>query len=447
MKEPHPIAMARMTILGSLISSHFNRGELKPEIARIAERAHAIPGSEHQRISAKTIERWYYIYQQGGLDALAPTPRSDKGVSKISPEVQEAIVTAKKANPKRSIRQLVKLMENEGLVAKKTLSRSTVHRLLKRHGLSRPTGGPSEIPEHRSFNTEFAGEIWYGDVMHGPKVLVNHRWRKVYLVSLMDDASRLITHCAFCLGETALDIEGVLKQAVLKRGRPKKLVVDNGAAYRASSLQGICARLGIALIYCRPYMPESKGKLERWHRTLRAQFLTEVDCTQLTLEQLNAKLWAWVERHYHCNEHSGLNGQTPIIRYQQDLDRIRPLGQLAIKLDELFYHQEQRKVRKDGSVSYKGERFEVEFRLTGQTVNIVVNPHTGKVIKVIDDKGETISEVAPQDTIANNHRQRAKRPETQSASNAGKGPNPVEQACKRHYQEKSFDDLAGDTEA
>ena len=104
-----------------------------------------------------------------------------------------------------------------------------------------------------------AGDIWYGDVMHGPKVAVKGRMQKVYLASLMDDASRLIAHSAFCPGETALDIEGVLKQAVLKRGLPKKLVIDNGAAYRAASLQGICARLEIRLIYCRPYAPQGKG--------------------------------------------------------------------------------------------------------------------------------------------------------------------------------------------
>src|SRR3546814_4626213 len=94
---------------------------------------------------------------------------------------------------------------------------------------------------------------------------------------MMDDASRLITHSAFCLGETALDIEGVLKQALLKRGVCRKLVVDNGAAYRAQTLQGICVRLGVQLIYCRPYAPEGKGKLERWHRTCRDQFLGELE--------------------------------------------------------------------------------------------------------------------------------------------------------------------------
>ena len=112
--------------------------------------------------------------------------------------------------------------------------------------------------EKRSFSAEFAGSIWYGDVMHGPRVPHKGQLRKTYLVSLIDDASRLVAHSAFCLGETALDIEGVLKQALLRRGVPIKLVVDNGAAYRAHTLQGLCARLGIHLIFCRPYAPEGK---------------------------------------------------------------------------------------------------------------------------------------------------------------------------------------------
>jgi len=115
--------------------------------------------------------------------------------------------------------------------------------------------------------------------MHGPKVMINGRWRKVYLVSLMDDASRLY------LAEGAVEIEGVLKQAI----------IDNGAAYRAQSMQGICARLGIHLVYCRPYHPEGKGKLERWHRTVREQFLSEIDFKQIRgLDDLNARLWAWL---------------------------------------------------------------------------------------------------------------------------------------------------------
>jgi hypothetical protein len=117
-------------------------------------------------------------------------------------------------------------------------------------------------------------------------------------------------HCAFCTSETALDIEGVLKQALLRRGVPKTLVVDNGAAYRASTLQGICAQLSIRLVHCRPYQPTSKGKLERWRRMLREQFLAELDATHIRdMAELNVRLWAWLEQVYHRRKHGAL-GET-----------------------------------------------------------------------------------------------------------------------------------------
>ena len=232
-------------------------------------------------MSEKTIEAWFYAWRRGGLEALTPKVRSDRGQSKIAPAVQEAILAAKRKNPRRSIRVIRRLLERQGTVAKDTLSRSAIHRLLQAHDLSRPSGAASEPEERRAYVAQYAGDIWYGDVMHGPRVPMDGGMRKAYLVSLMDDASRLIAHSAFCPGETALDIEAVLKQAVLKRGLPVKLVIDNGPAYRAKTLQGICARLGIHLVYCRPYAPEGKGKLERWHRTFRDQFLTELEPSRL----------------------------------------------------------------------------------------------------------------------------------------------------------------------
>ena len=237
-------------------------------------------------------------------------------------------------------------------MARGTLSRSAIHRLLQQQGLSRITGSASEPEEHRRFVAEFANSIGYGDVMHGPTVTVKGRRCKVYRVSLLDDASRLIAHSAFGTGETALDIEGVHKQAVLKRGLPRKRVVDNGAAYRAAILQSICARLEIRLIDCRPYAPEGKGKLERWHRTFRDQFLGELDVSRLAdLDDLNARLWAWIEGVDHPTPHGGLAGQTPLARYQQDLPNLRPLGQKAAQLDAIFHRRVQRQVRKDGTVS------------------------------------------------------------------------------------------------
>ena len=351
------------------------------------------------------------------------------------PEIQAAILAAKRENPRRSINQIRRLLEQRGTGARDALPRSSVHRLLKEHGLSRPPGSASEPEEHRAYEAEYAGDIWYGDVMHGPKVPMAGALRKAYLVSLMDDASRLILHSAFCPGEGALDIEGVLKQAVLKRGRPTRLVIDNGSAYRAKTLQGICARLGIHLVYCRPYRPEGKAKLERWHRTFRDQFLSELDPGRIQdLSDLNARLWAWVERVYHRTAHTGLQGRTPLERYQQDLPRIRTLGQRAARLDELFYHRLARKVRKDGTVSFQGGRFEVPYELSARRVVLVVDPHTGQVHGVEDEQGQALGAATPLDAVANVNRKRHKpKPAEPAAQSTSAELDAVELAYRAYY--------------
>jgi len=430
MSEIHPLALFRLSVLGSLVSrERLQRGELQKTIRELAQCEYAIPHSERRMLAEKTIQAWYYTWRKEGIAGLAPKIRIDRGQSK----------TAKRDNPRRSVRQIKRLLETSGLVSDETLSRSSVHRLLQHHGLSQLTGSSSLPEEKRSFGAEFAGTIWYGDVMHGPHVPIKGQLRKTYLVSLLDDASRLITHSAFCLGETALDIEGVLKQALLRRGVPIKLIVDNGAAYRAATLQAVCARLGIHLIFCRPYAPEGKGKLERWHRTFRDQFLSELDERLITsLDDLNARLWAWI---YHQTVHSALQGVTPLQRYQRDLPRIRSLGTKATGLDALFYHRITRFVRKDATVSYLAKRFEVPYELSGKTVRLVVDPHAQRVLGVEDAAGVSLGQATALDVLANVQRKRRKPepPEESGFVNncPGKGPrtgpNLVELAKERYY--------------
>jgi hypothetical protein len=319
--------------------------------------------------------------------------------------------------------------------------------VLQHHGLSRITGSASEPTEHRRFVSEFAGDLWQGDVMHGPSVPVRGRQRKVYLVSLMDDASRLIVHSAFCTGETALDIEGVLKQAVLKRGLPKKILIDNGAAYRAGSLQGICARLEIRLIYCQPYRPEGKGKLEKWHRTVREQFLSELDVRCLRdLDDLNARLWAWLDQIYHQTVHRSLEGLTPLQRYQRDLVKVRPLGAFATQIDALFYHRHPRFVRKDGTVSFQGRFFEVPFELSGKRVVLVVDPHREAVIAVESTEGQPLGGVVVLDEKANAYRKRHRPQPVDTAQAPPSGPNAVELALEQQETAYRLPDLTQEKE-
>jgi transposase InsO family protein len=435
MKEIDPVALFRLSVLGPMVSrEQLLRGELQQLIREASLREYAIPGSQRRLLGEKTVQAWFYAWRKDGIDGLTPKVRADRGQSKISPAIQEAVLAAKRENPRRSINQISRLLLAAGLVADQSLSRSSVHRLLQQNGLSQIAGSASLPEEKRSFGAEFAGSIWYGDVMHGPRVAFKGQLRKTYLVSLIDDASRLVAHSAFCLGETALDIEGVLKQALLRRGVPIKIIVDNGAAYRATTLQGLCARLGIHLIFCRPYAPEGKGKLERWHRTLRDQFLSELDERRINdLDDLNARLWAWLEQVYHQTPHAGLAGLTPLARYQRDLPRIRSLGAKAAQLDALFHHRVQRFVRKDGTVSYLAQRFEVPYELSGKTVRLVVDPHAQRVVGVEDEAGASLGAATPLDVLANIQRVRRKpEPAAQSLA-ARSGPNLVELAHAQYH--------------
>lgn len=440
----HPMALFRLMVLGPLLSrEHLARGDIQRIVRELAQRPYDIPGSRRTHLSEKTILAWFHDYRRDGLDGLVPKVRTDRGQSKLADSIQQAIVASKQERPRRSIRQILRTLEAHGLIATGTVSRSAVHRLLQQHGLSRPSGSASEPEERRSFVATVACSLWYGDVMHGPRVPVKGQMRKTYMVSLMDDASRLIAHSAFCLGETALDIEGVLKQALMRRGVPSRLIVDNGAAYRAHTLQAICARLGIQLIYCRPYQPEAKGKIERWHRRCREEFLAELDEARIgSLEDLNARLWAWLEAIYHRTPHHGLDGVTPLKRYQQDLPRIRTLGPLATQLDALFHHRISRHVRRDGTVSYEGARFEVPYELSGRQIQLVVDPHTGRVIAAEDEHGKHLGDATALDAAANLHRVRHKpsAPATDTASlpasRTSPTPNLIEIAHAKHYRSR-----------
>ncbi len=435
----HPVALFRLSVLGPLASrEELERGEIKHLVRELASRTYQIPRSKRIRIAEGTIESWYYAWKRGGIEALAPRPRSDMGESKLDPAVQKAILEAKRQQPKRSINTLRSLLESAGLVAKNELSRSAVHRLLQKHGLSNHHGEQEPLEERRSFVAKHAGDIWYGDVMHGPRFPIAGRNRKVYLVSLMDDASRLLTHSAFCLGETALDIEGVLKQAVLKRGLPKKLVIDNGAAYRANTLQEICARLEIRIIYCRPYHPTSKGKLEKWHSFVRSAFLAELDSRSINgLDDLNARLWAWVEQFYHRRSHAGLeSGLSPLQRWRQDLPHIRTLGPFAHKLDEIFLHRKVRKVRNDATISFQGRFLEVPFELIGQQVVMVVDPHTDSVVAVESTNGQFLGKAVPLDINANLNRKRV-RPNPSQEKTFIKTTHPDLSLVETIYQKQS----------
>jgi putative transposase len=376
------VALFRWGLIGDLVHLEPGTRGLQRMLEEKAARDYAIPGSTRTRVAAETMRHWLRAYRNGGgLDALKPRPRSDMGATRAVPQdVRDLLVSIKDDNPELSVQLVIKEAFARGKVPDDIpLSPTTVHRLLSRAGvMRRPSDGDGGGgTDRRRFAYEKAGELWMSDVMHGPTVLVAGRVRrKTYLIAFIDDATRVVPYAAFALGENVAAFLPVLKQAVMRRGLPKRLFVDNGAAYRSYQLALACARLGVTLIHARAYQPESKGKMERWFRTVRTQLLpTLVDAHTASLEALNRRLWAWVEGEYHQSPHRGLDGETPLDRWAARSADVRYVEQ-GVDLDELFLSEAKRRVQKDRTVSLNGLVYEVDAALVGATVTLRFDPAT-----------------------------------------------------------------------
>jgi transposase InsO family protein len=368
------IGLFRYGLIADLIHGEGKRG-LYRRLDEKAKRTYDIPGTHRDRVAAETIRDWLCAYRRGGFEALLPKPRCDMGDARaISRETADLLCHLKESDPGLSTKALIaKVREKIG--PGDDLALATVHRLLSSHGLMKRPPEQPDSNDHRRFAYENAGELWMSDVMHGPSVFDDkgHK-RKSYLVGIIDDATRLVPHAAFCLSENTTAFLPVLKQAMLRRGIPKRLYVDNGSAFRSQHLSLVCARLGVTLIHARPYQPQGKGKQERWFRSVRMQLLPTLEPADLrSIDALNRRLWGWIEGEYHHNPHRGLDGDTPLDRWTMRSQALR-LVDPACDLDEIFLFELRRKVQKDRTVSLAGVVYEVDASLVGETVTLRFDP-------------------------------------------------------------------------
>jgi putative transposase len=338
---------------------------------------YTIPGSTRTRVAVETIRDWLKRYRAGGFDALLPRPRADRGHARALPEaVVELLITLKEDQPKLSVPLLIRAARATGKVpVELPLPLSTVHRLLTRHGLMRKELNAPTEADRRRFAFERAGELWMSDVMHGPAIEIGGKVkRKSCLIAFLDDATRVVPFAAFTLAENTAAFLPVFKHALLRRGLPQRLYVDNGANFRSQHLALICAKLGIALIHARPYQPQGKGKQERWFRTVRSQLLPTLTPADLRgLEALNRRLWAWVEGEYHQTPHRGLGDETPLERWAQTGGSVRRPDP-TLDLDAIFLFEAKRRVQKDRTVSLHGTVYEVDAALVGENVTVRYDP-------------------------------------------------------------------------
>lgn len=370
MDEEHKkqIAVFRFGVIADFVTGvKLPRAEKRRLFKEKCGRKWAIPFSTRTRISRSTIRDWIEQYESGGrqLEALYPKDRSDTGRPRsMDSETAANLIQLRKEIPMATIDKVIEAMNTRALVSPYIrLSRTSVWRFLSQNGLM-STDEKTPV-DRRKFEAEQPNDIWQSDVMHGPKALVDDRLKKTYLIAFIDDHSRLIPYAKFYVSENLACFLDAFEKAMLKRGLPRKLYVDNGSAYRSRQLEHICASLAVALIHAKPYQPQGKGKIERFFRTVRMQLLPTIK-GKITLYDLNKKLRCWLHA-YHQRNHSAI-GKTPLQRFAASMHCIRPAPD---HLKDHFRVVARRTVARDRSVTLDGRLFEAPVTLIGKRIDLL----------------------------------------------------------------------------
>jgi putative transposase len=338
--------------------------------------------------SASTLEGWYYLLRHQGFEALHRRPRKDKGSRKaLSPEACQALLEWRQKYPQLTIQVLVRQLLEQGTLQAGTFSLPSVYRFLAANQLDArslkatppaPQSGPT-----KAFECALANQLWMTDMMFGPTLkLADGRVIHTRLFGLLDDCSRLVPHAQYYEGEKLCSFLDCFRQGLARRGFPDKLYTDQGKIFTSYHLQIVCANLGVRLCHAKPYAAWSKGKQERWFRTLQQDFEARLVIDPVhTLEELNVRLWRWIEGEYHRRPHSALEGQTPAERFTQRAVNLRS-SDPQTDWEALFLSRRQRRVRLDATFSLEGRLWEAPVHLRGQIIEIRFDPFEWRRVEI-----------------------------------------------------------------
>ena len=341
-------------------------------VREIAAREHAGPSGQPVRVTRWTLDVWIRAWRQGGFDALVPSPRQSQ--PRTPPEVMALAAALKKENPARTAAQVQRILRAQSGWAP---DERTIQRMFHRTGLTALVT-PEAAPVFGRFEASRPNEIWTGDALHAIRLA----GRKTYLFAFLDDHSRAVMAARFGFAEDTVRLAAALRPALGSRGVPEHVYVDNGSAFVDAWLLRACAKLGIKLVHSQPGRPQGRGKIERFFRTVRGQFLaelTEARAAQVTdLAGLNRLFTAWTETVYHTRAHSE-TGQPPLARWEA-------AGPFPVPaepaLAEAFRWSEWRTVTRTATVSMHGNRYQADPALAGRRVELVFDPFDLTVLSV-----------------------------------------------------------------
>jgi transposase InsO family protein len=426
------VALKRFSVISPILN-----GQIKSITAycvSVSAQPIELPHYGPRQYAPKTVERWYSMYSKGGIDALKPQPRSDRGNPRvITGDMAHAIIEKRKEYPKAPATVVYDMLVEDGAFMKKDVSLPTLRRFL------RATGNMAFIEETPKEMLRFAmgcaNDLWQTDLMYGPYVAVDGAGKRItYLLAYIDDATRLIAHAGFYLSQDIASLRDSFKDAVLRRGIPKILYSDNGQIYRSQSFEYLCAGIGVVLLHHGVREAHSKGKIERFFRTVRLRFISRLKKEDIaSLGALNAKFAKWLDEDYQRKPHEGLSGGTPLDAFLAQTGRITLVTDLAA-FNEKFLLSARRTVKKDATISLKGSLYETDMALCGMKVEVRYDPDGADGIRellvFVDGKPMgTAKLVLFQD---NAHRKRKGAPERKRTDRNGVAETKAAVAVKEH---------------
>jgi putative transposase len=409
MKQPS--VYLKMRVLGAVDTVP---GRTRHErILGVADIAFLDEEGNPRRFTWRTIQTWFYRYKNHGITGMTNRPRKDKGqVRKATPEeLLEALNAAKPHfhHQRANKRALYRFCIENGLLQQHRIAQTTFYRFIRDYNLLAPEDNDNK--KRLAFSMKFANQLWQADTMFGPYVdtgvsLGSRKQAK--LIAFIDDASRVLCHGEFFFEENVDTLVQAIRAAFYKRGIPEQLLVDNGSIYCSQEITLICARVGCILRHTAVRDAAAKGKIERFFRRVRDQFLIrQLDLS--SLETLNRQFTQWVENDYNGMPHDAL-GMKPIDRFGIDLSRVRFLAP-SEHSDELFYAEAVRKVKKDNTFSFSGRRYETPVDLRDKEIQLRHDRRReGSSTVIIYHKGQRMGQARLLDAVANGLLRRKEQP-------------------------------------
>ncbi|WP_227764567.1 Mu transposase C-terminal domain-containing protein [Zhaonella formicivorans] len=369
-KEREAVALFRYGLIAPILNGQVT--SQKDYLAQIASHPHDVPHYGVKEFAPKTIEFWVKAYRRCGFEGLKPKGRSDKGsVRNIPEELKEKILALRSEHRELNVTLFYEKLVKDALFLPQNISYSTLYRFLKNEGLVGKV--ETKSPDRKRFSYEEVNILWQGDMAVGPYIIVSGKKVRTNLFAFIDDCSRLVPYAEFVLSEKFDSLKHVFKEALIRRGIPKMIYVDNGKVYKSDQFSIACASLGITLIHTKPYDAASKGKIERFFGTVRQRFLPTLTKDALTsIETLNQAFWRWLEEDYHRKVHSALE-MSPLDMFMSQFSRVKMIDNPKA-LDALFLKREKRKVKHDGTISINSLLFEVPPQFIGQQIEVRFDP-------------------------------------------------------------------------